>query len=98
MSGHTPSAGAMRAAVRLMNDAWKVDAHPFQPSLEDAEVAAIIEAEFAPVVENLRDALRDAIAILDRRRRGFDPYVSVGDLTKQVVDRGDKALAALEGK
>ncbi len=86
-----PSAAAMRAAERIRAIAnSSLDFHL------GTHVEYAIDAEFAPVVEALRDALRDAIAILDRRRRGFDPGVSVGDLTKQVVDRGDKALAALK--
>lgn len=43
--------------------------------------------------QRLEAALRDAIALLDHRKRGFDPTVSIGDLTKQIVTESDAALA-----
>lgn len=57
--------------------------------LEDVTLAGAKDRR----IGELEGALKDAVAILDRRRRGFDPGVSIGDLTAQVVDRADAALA-----
>lgn len=50
------------------------------------------------VKTELIESLKDAIAWIDRRDRGFDPMVSAGELRAQIIARGDAAIAKAEDK
>ena len=59
---------------------------------ETAEQKQLALEKAAEVIE----ALRDCVALLDNRRRGFDQTISIGDLRRQVIDRADSAIADWE--
>ena len=61
-------------------------------------VRGMANAQLIAAAPELLESVKDLVALVDRRNRGFDQTVSIGDLTEQLILRADYAIAKAEGR
>jgi hypothetical protein len=95
---HTPGPWRVGEKVDYLTDEGTIEISDDKGPHWIAHALTTDNASLIAAAPDLLEALKDLVALVDRRRRGFDPGITVGELTSQLVARADAAIAKAERK